>query len=540
MKISHVIFVFLILSAPVSVLFSHDIHDQPHGPHLMQLWNVVSLKNPIEASFLMFKNGEIYLEKADHSIVHFPLPNFSEDDQKILNEKIKIIQEINSQKAPNTTNYSQRFSFPWLQTSLFMAVLTVITVAAGRKRSAWVFALFALLLLMSVYGFVSKRVYTFFKTDPKEIDKAFKPFKPAVNTFWDDKYFYVESKGIPNHTMMKGITAWQQQVPIPQCYIGTNAWSIPLNPEIAAVPIPVNDKHFLRGAVAIAANGVAIFNPHTNTGVDAKEDGQLDIYGGHSGRADDYHYHIAPLQLHTLGQTPNTNAIAYALDGFAVYGALEPDGTAMKPLDVNHGHLGSDGVYHYHGTVEKPYMIGNMVGKVTEDNTLQIIPQAAAKGVRPALTPLQGAEITNCTPNASNNGYVLEYTRSGQKYAVDYSWTNDGKYTFKFVSPTGTTTSLYNGQAICSVPITAAEDIAWSRQIKIYPNPTLETLTIDPGENISDKEILRVTMYNLSGERVYQTNTFVRTINIQGFAKGAYLLNIHTKDHNMSKKVIIQ
>ena len=63
----------------------------------------------------------------------------------------------------------------------------------------------------------------------------------------------------------------------------------------------------------------------------------------------------------------------------------------MTTLDANHGHYLS-GVYHYHGTAAAPYMIGNMVGQVTEDANLQIIPQAQAKPIRTAGTPLSGGD----------------------------------------------------------------------------------------------------------------------------------------------------
>lgn len=65
-------------------------------------------------------------------------------------------------------------------------------------------------------------------TDPLFIDAAYTPHKHRVKTRWDDNWFYVESKGIPDHIMMKGITSWQQQVPLPQCCVGNNAWQIPL------------------------------------------------------------------------------------------------------------------------------------------------------------------------------------------------------------------------------------------------------------------------------------------------------------------------
>ena len=96
--------------------------------------------------------------------------------------------------------------------------------------------------------------------------------------------------------MMVGIISWQQQVPIPQPYTGSNAWQFPLKPVPAANPLSGKD-HFFRGAMAIAANGIPIFNALNNRGVDSFSIGELDEFGGHCGRADDYHYHAAPLAL---------------------------------------------------------------------------------------------------------------------------------------------------------------------------------------------------------------------------------------------------
>lgn len=69
------------------------------------------------------------------------------------------------------------------------------------------------------------------RTPAPEIAKAFEAFvkRKAITTRWDDRFFYVESNGMPDHPMMVGITAWQQQVPIPQKYVGDNAWQIPLH-----------------------------------------------------------------------------------------------------------------------------------------------------------------------------------------------------------------------------------------------------------------------------------------------------------------------
>jgi hypothetical protein len=65
--------------------------------------------------------------------------------------------------------------------------------------------------------------------------------------------------------------------------------------------------------------------------------------------------------------------------------------------------------------------------------------------------PLKGATITNCQPKITKDGYILDYTKGGANYSVDYGWTQAGVYNFKFISPTGTTTATYNGFKPCKV-----------------------------------------------------------------------------------------
>ena len=102
-------------------------------------------------------------------------------------------------------------------------------------------------------------------TNPIAPEQAapFNHFAPLVQTRFDDNFLYIESNSIPDHPMMIGITAWQQQVPLPQPYNGNNAWRIPLHPVVAKNPLSAKDN-FFRGAIALAANGVPIFNPIKN------------------------------------------------------------------------------------------------------------------------------------------------------------------------------------------------------------------------------------------------------------------------------------
>ena len=63
---------------------------------------------------------------------------------------------------------------------------------------------------------------------------------------------------------MVGIKSWQQQVPIPQPYTGSNHWSIPLSPVYETNPLSTK-SNFMKGAVALAVNGIPIFNAFETT-----------------------------------------------------------------------------------------------------------------------------------------------------------------------------------------------------------------------------------------------------------------------------------
>jgi len=270
----------------------------------------------------------------------------------------------------------------------------------------------------------------------KEAATSFDAFAPHVQTHSDDDFLYVESNSMPHHPMMIGITAWQQQVPLPQPYTGTNAWRIPLKPVPAKEPMSAKD-HFFRGAIALAANGVPILNPIKNDGkTDTYLAGELDDYGGHSGRGDDYHYHIPPLHLQkVIGEVL---PVAYALDGYPIYGLDEPDGAKVGKLDKWNGHVGPKGNYHYHSTKKYPYLNGGFYGEIAERGG-QVDPQPRAQGVRPYTRPLRGAKITGWTKE--KNQHSIEYQIGRKKGYVNYTLLDEGKVRFDFTDTDGKTTT---------------------------------------------------------------------------------------------------
>ena len=542
MKKKYVIFVTACLLC--NFVFGHTIDYTIIIPHH---WSITADNAVIDGSFLMIKDGNVYIEKASNETAIYPLSSLSDEDKSFALGKAEKVRRLNSQLKINQ-NFKEKNSNisiykMWVSAAfmvLFMVIFIVLLASRGNNyinsaKFKYAYPILLVGVVTSLFGF-SKSYKTTNTTNPYYIDSAFAPYHATVTTHWDTIWFYVESYGIPAQEMMAGITNWQQQVPIPQCYTGANAWSIPLSPVLATTPVPTA-HHFFRGAIAIAANGVPIFNALTNTGVDAYLDGQLDNYGGHCGRADDYHYHIAPLQLQdSAGNKP----IAFALDGFAVYGSVEPNGAAMTALDTNHGHFWS-GVYHYHGTMTYPYMIGNMVGRVTEDTTFQIIPQAAAHPVRPGQTPLPGAVINQCQ-QIGTNGYKLIYTHSGQSDTISYSWTPGGIYNFHFISPTtGTTTQTYTGFIPCYVlPTAANETIYASKNILLYPNPAHFSFSLSANNQPILNEITDIAIFNMTGQLVYKSKTYSHAIETSNLPKGTYTVTFKYFQEQLTRKLVVQ
>ena len=187
----------------------------------------------------------------------------------------------------------------------------------------------------------------------------------------DAIYAYIASSALPSHTMMSAIAATNLQVPIAQNFWGSNAWRIPLNPAIASTTTSAVD-----GPIGVAINGVPIFNPCKQGGCqngDTKALGELDSCNGHAGRADDYHYHAAPSCM-MVGKPPNywdTHPVGWALDGFAIMGYNNPDGSVATRDATCGGNTvatpNAPAGYTYHVTDQSPYVLSCFRGSPSPD-----------------------------------------------------------------------------------------------------------------------------------------------------------------------------
>ena len=289
------------------------------------------------------------------------------------------------------------------------------------------------LLLVLLTGTAAEQPATEFAFDPEFVTRSFRPFRDDVRVRWDADFFYVESSGMPRHPMMVGIRAWNGQVPIPQPYTGDNAFRFTRRPRFSDNPVSARETLF-RGAIAIAANGIPIFNPIKQDGrTDTYLAGELDAYGGHAGRADDYHYHVAP--VHLSDQIGTGLPLAWALDGFPLLGYVEADGSEAQELDWLNGHSGPSGSYHYHATPEYPRVNGGFRGRI-ELRDGQVAVQPRTRGVRPFTRPIRGAAITGFD-SLGGGAYRLEFDLRGQGHSVNYTLLPAGGAEFVFTDGAG-------------------------------------------------------------------------------------------------------
>jgi len=299
--------------------------------------------------------------------------------------------------------------------------------------------------------------------------KGSKSGTPSVSC--DGTYAYIGSTGLTSDTMMTGITATNLQVPIAQNFIGANAWKIPLNPTIASSPTSVLD-----GPVGVAINGIPIFNPckqggcqNGNGGGDTKVLGELDVCNGHAGRADDYHYHAAPICLMSQ-QNPtywDTHPLGWALDGFAIFGYNDSDGKVAERDGICGGNSkvnsNAPSGYSYHVTESSPYVLSCLRGVPSPDLINQSSKYSPLR--KPPVDPLPKVSAMTLSNNNADGSSILEFTSGAPFYT-----TPDNSSNYSTINVSGTYQILYkplSGVALSnllSMPTNKGKTACWEFQ----------------------------------------------------------------------------
>lgn len=263
-------------------------------------------------------------------------------------------------------------------------------------------------------------------------DLPFAPYAESLAIECDDEFMYIETDNLADHEMMVGITAWNEQVPLQQLFYGDNSWAVPLHPVFNTT---VSETTGL-GPIAVAVNGVMIFNPTRQDGVystssDPNLTGELDECGGHPGRGDDYHYHVAPICLEAdqlAFDESFEGIVAYAMDGYPIYAnSAIPEGAS---LDECNGLGGNAVEYRYFASNEYPYVNGCFRGDFDAD----LQPQAPS--IREAGTPRSVLITALYTDDDGWNH--LEYEADGMKSSINYISNGDDCFDFEFVDDVST------------------------------------------------------------------------------------------------------
>jgi len=97
-----------------------------------------------------------------------------------------------------------------------------------------------------------------------------------------------------------------------------------------------------------------------------------------------------------------------------------------------------------------------------------------------------------------------------------------------------TTSTFVNNQAECDA-LSVAEN-SFETQINLYPNPVKESFTII---NKSSFSIEQISIYNVLGKLVYNTNENSTSIPTSSLVNGVYFVKLKSKNKSITKKIIV-
>ncbi len=253
-------------------------------------------------------------------------------------------------------------------------------------------------------------------------------FSDSVTVTCSDSHATLTSDTYPDHDMMTGIVATNEQVPVPADYSAP----ILLAPVFSGTPLTRD------AALGVAVNGVPIYDytgggemteadlAHHQAQHDTLQTGQLDVCGGHAGRGDDYHYHVAPTCMIAQMENAGPDAIiGWAFDGYPIYGDSNPDGSAIiaGSLDVCNGQMDDTFGYRYHTSPDAPYIVQCLMGVVADFDQLprvRPLTATAGGGAEPGRPPRGGVEDLVFTQN-DDGSRSMDYTYQGQDYYIRYA-----------------------------------------------------------------------------------------------------------------------
>jgi hypothetical protein len=82
-------------------------------------------------------------------------------------------------------------------------------------------------------------------------------------------------------------------------------------------------------------------------------------------------------------------------------------------------------------------------------------------------------------------------------------------------------------------------NIRTDTEIQVYPNPTKNQFQIEI-TNLIQEKLQNIQIYNILGELIFSSNSYVNTIDTSKFSSGIYIVKVKFKEFEISKKLIIE
>lgn len=329
---------------------------------------------------------------------------------------------------------------------------------------------------------------------------------------------YVKTSGVPNY-YVDGVTH-------------NNASDLHATWQIPRIPSPSSSPAgIMGGQMGLMLDGSVFFHPgdaqsYLNAGIWNRlayffEGVDMDPSNGHSTPTNVYHHHFDNLKLHNWDATIHSPIVAYAWDGYPVYGPYgyaNADGTGgIKRMETSY-RTKSYTTRTSGPNVDATYPIGCFIEDWEYVSGLGDLDEHNGRFCKTPEYP-DGTYAYFTTVDASLHPIYPYFI--GPTFYGSFSNTNLG--------PTGGSVTVPGG-ATTYTPPTAVKDVANIEEgIKLYPIPVVTNLTIEPVKSQS----YSVTLYDLNGKILVHTGfTGKYQLDMSNLSYGVYFVEVDNEAAN--------
>lgn len=346
--------------------------------------------------------------------------------------------------------------------------------------------------------------------------------------YYTTQYVYVKSSGIPNY-YLDGQTHND----------GSDlhaTWVLPRTPQASGNPAGV-----IGGQMGLMIDGSVFFHPgdaqsYNNAGVWNRlayyfEGQDMDASNGHSTPDNMYHHHFDNIKLHTFDSSQHSPIVAYAWDGYPVYGPFgykNTDGTGgisrMKTsyqVKAPTGRINGPGYtgQYLNGCFIEDWEYISGLGDLDEHNGRFCVTPEYPSGTYAYFTTVD----ENLDP-------IYPYFIGPTFYGV-IATGNTGPGGGQNSIPSGAT--QYN-------PVTGVDEVgAIESDLQVFPIPVSTDLNV----RAKDSKNYKVVLYNLSGQVIHTEQMTQNTkIDMSTLPHGVYFVQVADPEQNRGfiKRIIKQ